>query len=147
MRIGWESVGTILERVVADYLDEGRLDGLVLIGVDEASYGADDKFVTCVADHHRSRIGIKGATPCSRTPQRTQSRRARRGQNLDQQSRSPYLTDKSPPNGEGSPLTSIAGSYGQGLRPGADGTHRACFYGRGHVPSVRFLQCDLAYPP
>ena len=51
MRIGWESVGKILERVVAEKLDHGRLDGLVFIGVDEVSYGADHKFLTCVADH------------------------------------------------------------------------------------------------
>ena len=51
MRIGWETVGKILERVVAEKLDRGRLDGLELIGVDEVSYGADHKFLTCVADH------------------------------------------------------------------------------------------------
>jgi transposase len=51
MRIGWKSVGSILERVVAEKLDHGRLDGLVFIGVDEVSYGADHKFLTCVADH------------------------------------------------------------------------------------------------
>ena len=37
MRIGWRSVGKILARVVADKLDRGRLDGLVMIGVDEVS--------------------------------------------------------------------------------------------------------------
>jgi transposase len=51
MRIGWETVGKILARVVAEKLDRGRLDGLSLIGVDEVSYGADHKFLTCVADH------------------------------------------------------------------------------------------------
>ena len=56
MRIGWESVGTILERVVADKLDRGRLDGLVWIGCDEVSYGAEHKFLTCVADHQKGRI-------------------------------------------------------------------------------------------
>ncbi len=56
MRIAWESVGKILERVVADKLDRGRLDGLVWIGCDEVSYGADHKFLTCVADHRKGRI-------------------------------------------------------------------------------------------
>ena len=56
MRIGWESVAKILERVVADKLDHGRLDGLVSIGCDEVSYGADHKFLTCVADHQKGRI-------------------------------------------------------------------------------------------
>ena len=60
MRIGWETVGKILERVVADYLDPGRLDGLELIGVDEVSYGADHKFLTCVANHETG--GIVWAT-------------------------------------------------------------------------------------
>ncbi len=56
LRIGWKSVGSILERVVADKLDRGRLDGLVWIGCDEVSYGAEHKFLTCVADHQQGRI-------------------------------------------------------------------------------------------
>jgi len=56
MRIGWETVGNILERVVQDELDRGRLDGLRFIGVDEVSYGADHKFLTCVADHDEGAI-------------------------------------------------------------------------------------------
>ena len=56
MRIGWETVGNILERVVAEKLPAGRLDALALIGVDEVSYGADHKFLTCVADHQRGSI-------------------------------------------------------------------------------------------
>ena len=56
MRIGWRTVGAILERVVADKLDHGRLDGLVFIGVDEVSHGADRQFLTCVADHLTPRI-------------------------------------------------------------------------------------------
>jgi transposase len=51
MRIGWETVDKIVTRVVAEKLPGGRLDGLKLIGVDEVSYGADHKFLTCVADH------------------------------------------------------------------------------------------------
>ncbi len=56
MRIAWESVAKILERVVSDKLDRGRLDGLVQIGCDEVSYGAEHKFLTCVADHQQGRI-------------------------------------------------------------------------------------------
>ena len=56
MRIAWETVGNILERVVAEQLDPGRLDGLEFIGVDEVSYGADHKFLTCVADHQTGGI-------------------------------------------------------------------------------------------
>lgn len=61
MRIGWRSVGAILARVVADKLDRGRLDALVMIGVDEVSYGADRRFLTCVADHQTG--GVVWAAP------------------------------------------------------------------------------------
>ena len=61
MRIGWKSVGTILARVVAEKLPAGRLDGLVWIGCDEVSYGAEHKFLTCVADHQQG--GIVWAQP------------------------------------------------------------------------------------
>lgn len=61
MRIGWRSVGKILAGVVADKLDRGRLDALVMIGVDEVSYGADRRFLTCVADHTTG--GVVWAAP------------------------------------------------------------------------------------
>jgi transposase len=38
LRIGWDSVGKVVARVMADHLDQRRLDGLVAIGVDEISY-------------------------------------------------------------------------------------------------------------
>jgi len=38
LRVGWDTVGRIVARVVADHLDERRLEGLVCIGVDEISY-------------------------------------------------------------------------------------------------------------
>jgi transposase len=60
MRICWETVGNILARVVAEKLPAGRLDGLRLIGVDEVNYGADHKFLTCVANHESG--GIVWAT-------------------------------------------------------------------------------------
>jgi transposase len=56
-RIAW---ATVLERVVAEKLPAGRLDGLELLGVDELSYGADHKFLTCVANHQTG--GIVWAT-------------------------------------------------------------------------------------
>jgi len=61
MRIGWRSIGKILARVVADKLDRGRLDGLVMIGVDEVSHGAGHRFLTCVADHQTG--GVVWAAP------------------------------------------------------------------------------------
>jgi transposase len=60
LRIGWETVGKIIARVVAEKLPAGRLDGLELIGCDEVSYGADHKFLTCVANHQTG--GIVWAT-------------------------------------------------------------------------------------
>ena len=61
MRISWRSVGKILARVVADKLDRGRLDGLVMLGVDEISHGAGHRFLTCVADHASG--GVVWAAP------------------------------------------------------------------------------------
>lgn len=61
MRIGWRSVGKILARVVADKLDRGRLDGLVMIGCDEVSYASEHRFLTCVANHHTG--GVVWAAP------------------------------------------------------------------------------------
>jgi transposase len=37
LRIGWHTIGPLVQRVVADHLDERRLEGLVTIGVDEIS--------------------------------------------------------------------------------------------------------------
>jgi transposase len=51
LRIAWDTVGDIVARVVADFLDESRLDGLVAIGCDEISYRKGERYLTCVADH------------------------------------------------------------------------------------------------
>jgi transposase len=56
LRIAWDSVGRIVERVVADHLDETRLQGLVAIGCDEISYRKGQRYLTCVADHASGRI-------------------------------------------------------------------------------------------
>ena len=56
MRIAWETVANIVARVVTERLPADRLDGLELIGVDEVSYGADHKFLTCVANHETGGI-------------------------------------------------------------------------------------------
>src|SRR5450755_817999 len=61
LRIGWTSVGNIVTRVVADHLDSTRLDGLVLIGVDEVSYASEHRFLTCVANHETG--GVVWAAP------------------------------------------------------------------------------------
>jgi transposase len=51
LRIGWDTVGRIVERVVADHLDDRRLEGLIAIGVDEISYRRGQRYLTSVADH------------------------------------------------------------------------------------------------
>ena len=56
LRIGWDSVGRIVERVMADRLDARRLDALVAIGVDEISYRRGQRYLTSVADHHTGAI-------------------------------------------------------------------------------------------
>jgi transposase len=56
LRIGWDTVGRIVERVVADHLDERRLEGLLCIGVDEISYRRHHRYLTSVADHRSGAI-------------------------------------------------------------------------------------------
>ncbi len=56
LRIAWDSVGRIVERVVADHLDEQRLQGLVAIGVDEISYRRHHRYLTSVVDHRTGGI-------------------------------------------------------------------------------------------
>jgi transposase len=61
LMVGWDTVGTIIERVVADRLDRHRLDGLVAIGVDEISYRRGQLYLTTVVDHQNG--GIVWAAP------------------------------------------------------------------------------------
>ena len=56
LRIGWHTIGPIVERVVADHLNEHRLSRLVAIGVDEISYRRHHRYLTTVADHHSGAI-------------------------------------------------------------------------------------------
>jgi transposase len=57
MRVAWRTVGTILERVVAE---AGRqvdlLDGLRRIGIDEISHRKGQRYLTVVVDHHTGRL-------------------------------------------------------------------------------------------
>jgi len=56
LRVGWDSVGKIVARVVAEHLDEDRLAGLVAIGVVEISYHRGQRYLTSVVDHHTGAI-------------------------------------------------------------------------------------------
>lgn len=56
MRVAWQTVGSIVARVVARRLPGDRLDGLTEIGVDELSYRKHHEYVTIVADHTTGRV-------------------------------------------------------------------------------------------
>ena len=56
LRIDWDTVGRICERVVAAELDANRLDGLVSIGVDEVSWRKHHNYLTLVTDHTRGKV-------------------------------------------------------------------------------------------
>lgn len=56
VRISWRTVGRIIERVVADELDPGRLDDLFEIGVDEISWRKHHNYLTLVADHRSGKV-------------------------------------------------------------------------------------------
>lgn len=51
LRCSWETVASIVMRVVATHLDDSRLDGLYRIGVDEVSFRKGHRYLTVVADH------------------------------------------------------------------------------------------------
>jgi transposase len=56
LRCTWEAVDHIVGRVVADHIDDTRLDGLYRIGVDEISYKRGHRYLTIVADHDTGRV-------------------------------------------------------------------------------------------
>ena len=53
LRVSWEAVANIVMRVVADKIDDSRLDDLYRIGVDDVSYRKGHRYLTVVADHDR----------------------------------------------------------------------------------------------
>lgn len=53
LRCSWEAVAGIVGRVVAEHIDDARLDEVYRIGVDEVSYRKDHRYLTVVADHDR----------------------------------------------------------------------------------------------
>jgi len=52
----WGAVGSCVERVVSDGLDESRFDNLRRIGIDEFSYRKNHRYVTTVVDHDTRRV-------------------------------------------------------------------------------------------
>jgi hypothetical protein len=63
VRVDWDTVGRIIERVCAEELDPARLDGLYEIGADEVSWRKQHRYLTLVVDHQRRRVvwGTEGA--------------------------------------------------------------------------------------
>ncbi len=53
LRCSWEAVAGVVGRVVADQLDDARLEEVYRIGVDEVSYRKGHRYLTVVADHDR----------------------------------------------------------------------------------------------
>ncbi|MGV1080927.1 MAG: ISL3 family transposase [Candidatus Nanopelagicales bacterium] len=51
LRIDWDTVGRIVERVMATGLDVERLNGLFVIGVDEVSWRKGHSYLTMVSDN------------------------------------------------------------------------------------------------
>ena len=71
MRIAWRTVGSIIDRVVAD----GRaahdpFDGLTRIGIDEISYKKGHRYLTIVVDHDTGTAGVGGRRPRQEDAQR-----------------------------------------------------------------------------
>ncbi len=56
VRIDWDTVGRICQRVVSDELDPGRLDDLFDIGVDEISWRKHHNYLTLVVNHHTDKV-------------------------------------------------------------------------------------------
>jgi transposase len=53
LRCSWQAVADIVERVVAEAIDDARLDDVYRIGVDEVSFRKGHRYLTVVADHDR----------------------------------------------------------------------------------------------
>ena len=53
LRVSWEAVAKIVIDVVAEAIDDTRLENLYRIGVDEVSYRKGHRYLTVVADHDR----------------------------------------------------------------------------------------------
>jgi transposase len=56
LRLDWDTVGRICDRVVADELDPDRLDGLVHVGVDEVSWRKRHNYLSLVYDHEGKKV-------------------------------------------------------------------------------------------
>lgn len=56
VRVDWDTVGRIIQRVVADELDPDRLHGLFELSIDEVSWRRQHRYLTLVCDHRRGQV-------------------------------------------------------------------------------------------
>ena len=56
LRVDWDSVGRIIERVMATELDPHRLESLFSIGVDEVSWRKGHSYITLVSNHQTGKF-------------------------------------------------------------------------------------------
>lgn len=78
LRCSWEAVDHIVTRVVAEHIDDTRLNDLYRIGVDEISYRRGRRFLTIVADHDSGRV-VWWARTAARKPSTSSSTPSARG--------------------------------------------------------------------
>lgn len=53
LRCSWEAVAGIVTRVVAEHIDDTRLNAVLRIGAVDVSYRKGHRYLTVVADHDR----------------------------------------------------------------------------------------------
>ena len=56
LRCSWEAVQRIVTRVVADHLNDSRLNNLYRLGIDEISYKRGHRYLTVIADHDTGHV-------------------------------------------------------------------------------------------
>jgi len=56
LRIDWQTVGRVVERVCDEQLDTERLNDLFDIGIDEIAWRKGHRYLTLVTDHRRGKI-------------------------------------------------------------------------------------------
>lgn len=56
VRVDWDTVGRVVERIMLTGLDPARLDKLFKIGVDEVSWRKGHSYITLVSDHSSGRF-------------------------------------------------------------------------------------------
>jgi transposase len=56
LRVSWQTVHRTVARVVADHLDDTRLDNLYRLGVDEIAYKRGHHYLTVIANHDNGRV-------------------------------------------------------------------------------------------